>query len=293
MSILCIGQACWDLVFTMDSHPGPDEKTIASHLISCGGGPAANAAVAIRRLGHASAFLGYLGQDPLSQLHFRELESEGVITQYVIIGDVPAPVSTILVNKDGKRAVINYNGNTGFLDKSPHELDEIKPELIIFDGHAPIISNVIARQAKSMHIPMVLDAGSVHKGTLDLIHQVDHVVASEIFSRTFTGTSSAEKAAAIIAEICPRVVITMGEKGLVWKMDGSKGNLPAYSIQPVDSTGAGDAFHGAYCFGLIKQMKTEDLLSFASAAGALCCGRLGARPGLPTRSEIAAFLSSQ
>ncbi|MDD4933727.1 MAG: PfkB family carbohydrate kinase, partial [Methylacidiphilaceae bacterium] len=85
------------------------------------------------------------------------------------------------------------------------------------------------------------------------------------------------------------VVITLGEQGLVWSCEGKRGRLSAFRVRCVDSTGAGDAFHGAFALGVARRMAWEDLLAFASAAGALACTRLGARAGLPTADEVDAL----
>jgi sugar/nucleoside kinase (ribokinase family) len=87
------------------------------------------------------------------------------------------------------------------------------------------------------------------------------------------------------------VVITMGDQGLLWAKDGKSGSLDAFKVNAIDSTGAGDAFHGAFAFGIARGMGWHELLRFASAAGALTCTRLGARAGLPIAPEVAALMN--
>jgi sulfofructose kinase len=87
------------------------------------------------------------------------------------------------------------------------------------------------------------------------------------------------------------VVITLGAQGLIWRREGSEGKLPAPSVQAVDTTGAGDAFHGAYAAGLARDLPWETLLRMASVAGAACCEVLGARPGLPSAQRVEALLA--
>ena len=123
--------------------------------------------------------------------------------------------------------------------------------------------------------------------------RVDYLVCSEKFARQWLGADQPERAVQRLADIAPAVVITLGERGLIWRMAGEAGRLPAFPIQPVDTTGAGDAFHGAFAAGLAAGLEWPELLRYASAAGAACCEILGARPGLPDVARLNRwFLSS-
>ena len=132
-------------------------------------------------------------------------------------------------------------------------------------------------------IPTVLDAGSVHEGTLALMERVDYLVCSEKFARQFAGDE--ETALARLAEVSPAVVITLGEKGLIWRRGQERGVLPAFPVNAIDTTGAGDAFHGAFAAAVSLRMNWLDVLRYASAAGSLCCTKIGARSGLPSQEE--------
>ena len=93
-----------------------------------------------------------------------------------------------------------------------------------------------------------------------------------------------------LAQIARCVIVTLGERGLIWQRGEDTGNLPAFAVNVVDTTGAGDAFHGALAAGVAQGMDWLDLLRFASAAGALCCTKHGARIGIPTLAEVQALL---
>lgn len=283
--VLCVGHASYDLIFSVDRHPGADEKTVANNLLSCGGGPAANAAVCVAKLGLKSAFAGYLGRDLYGDKHIQELADVGVDTQWVIRGDSPTPLSTILVKPDGKRCLINYKGDTQALPADALELAEILAKVVLFDGHEPFISVPLAEKARQVGIPTVLDAGSVHDGTLALLDRVDYLVCSEKFAGQYAGGE--QPALNRLAELAPVVVITLGEKGLIWRRGGEQGALPAYPVTAIDTTGAGDAFHGAFAAGLAAGLDWQALLRYASAAGSLCCTQMGARLGLPSREQHA------
>jgi sulfofructose kinase len=290
VDVLCVGHASYDLVFAVDHHPGADEKTFAEKLISCGGGPAANAAVTVSRLGLKSAFAGYLGNDFWGQRHLEEFSQAAVNTELIIRGDSPTPLSAILVKPDGKRTVVNHKGDTPPLPADSFDLARWHPQVILFDGHELEVSLALIKAIKGRRILTVLDAGSVHRGSLKLLEQVDYLVASQKFARECTGKEDPQQAALKLGQHSPAVVITLGQAGLVWKNEDGSGSLPAFSIDAVDTTGAGDAFHGAFAAGLAAGKPWNDLLACASAVGALCCTKYGARPAIPKAQDLAAFL---
>ena len=290
VDVLCVGHASYDLVFAVDHHPDADEKTFAEKFIGCGGGPAANAAVTVSRLGFHAAFAGYLGNDAFGRRHLAELRREAVNTDLLVRSDSPTPLSAILVKPDGRRTVVNYRGATPPLPAGSINFAGWHPQVILFDGHEPEVSLALMQTIKGRGISTVLDAGSVHRGTLDLLEQVDYVVASQKFARQYTGKADPQQAALKLGQPGSAVVITLGEAGLVWKTADSTGALPAFSVDAVDTTGAGDAFHGAFAAGLASGKPWKDLLTYASAVGALCCTRYGARPAVPTAKEVCGFL---
>jgi sulfofructose kinase len=290
IDVLCVGHACYDLVFSVPHHPHENEKMFATGLMGCGGGPAANAAVAVSLLGLKSAFSGYLGQDIYGDKHHQELLDYGVYRDLIARGDLPTPLSTVLVKPDGNRALINYKADTQPLAAEQLDFSALRPKVMLFDGHEPYLSMALASQARKDGIPSVLDAGSLHDGTLALIGQVDYVVCSEKFGQQFTGNP--EKTLARLARVAPVVVITLGDKGLIWQHGSSTGALPAFPIEVVDTTGAGDAFHGAFAAALAFGMDWLETLRYASAAGAYCCTKKGARLGLPTHADLVALLAA-
>jgi sulfofructose kinase len=289
VDVLCVGHASYDLIFSVSRHPGADEKIVADSLLSCGGGPAANAAVCVAKLGLTSAFAGYLGRDLYGDKHCREFNDYGVDTQLVVRGVFPTPLSTILVKPDGKRCLINYKGDTQALPADALNLSCVPAKAVLFDGHEPAISLPLADKARRANIPTVLDAGSVHQGTLALMSRVDYLVCSEKFAVQYAGDE--RKALSRLAELAPNVVVTLGERGLIWQRGNEQGVVPAFPVAAVDTTGAGDAFHGAFAAALAAGMEWRMLLQYASAAGALCCMQMGARLGLPGREEHALLVN--
>lgn len=289
VDVLCVGHASYDLIFSVSHHPGADEKIVADSLLGCGGGPAANAAVCVAKLGLSSAFAGYLGRDLYGDKHVQEFNDYGVSTQLIARGVSPTPLSAILVKPDGKRCLINYKGDTQALSADAPDFNAVSAKVMLFDGHEPLISFPFAEKARQANIPIILDAGSVHQGTLALMSHVDYLVCSEKFAIQFAGNE--HQALSQLAERAPVVVITLGERGLIWRRGNEQGALPAYPITAIDTTGAGDAFHGAFAAALAVDMEWQTLLRYASAAGALCCMRMGARLGLPSQQEHAVLFN--
>ena len=321
IDVLCVGHASYDLVFQVDHHPGADEKCFAAGLVSCGGGPAANAAVTVARLGGTAAFAGYLGRDAFGAMHFEELVSEGVITDLVVRdqkaaarpaeagapgrGPATTPLSSIIVKPDGKRTVVTYNGSTPLLEPGEVDFNRVRPRAILFDGHQPAISLPLAMKAMRQKIPAVLDAGSVHKGTTELAPLCGYLVASEKFARDLSKEKDAGKALEYLAKIAPVAVITLGESGLVWaakrrsqdlaaprcgRPEQEGGSMGAFSVDTVDTTGAGDIFHGAFALRIAAGDGLLSALRYASAAAALGCSKMGGRTGIPFRAEVESLL---
>ncbi|MGR9087594.1 MAG: carbohydrate kinase family protein [Gammaproteobacteria bacterium] len=290
IDVLCVGHASYDLVFSVPHHPSEDEKMFARGFTGCGGGPAANAAVGVSRLGLKSAYAGYLGNDLYGEKHLEELLEQGVDTRLVVTGPAPTPISAVLVKPDGTRALINYKSDTRPLAAGDLDFSVISPRAVLFDGHEPHVSVVYCHQLRKQRIPTVLDAGSLHEGTQALMGLVDYLVCSEKFALQIA--ESVDLALTRLAAIAPAVVITLSERGLRWRMGERQGSLPAFSVDSIDSTGAGDAFHGAFAAALSLGMEWANILLYASAAGALCCTKIGARTGLPFKEEHSTLLKS-
>lgn len=292
LDVVCIGHASYDLVFSVPHHPGPDEKCTATGFTACGGGPAANAAVTVARLGRRAAFAGYLGQDLHGQAHLEELIRNGVETR-VCRGDSPTPLSAVLVKPDGQRALVNYRGATRPLLPEAVDLSDLEAKVALFDGHEPHVSCHWLAHFRNPEAATVLDAGSLHQGTRKLMFAVDYLIASRKFAAQWLGRDDPWRVLEELAAKSPAVVITLGEEGLIWQRGSERGEMPAFPVGVVDTTGAGDTFHGAFAAALAEGMAWPESLRFASAAAALCCTRLGARPGIPIRAEVEAFLAER
>ncbi|MEM7127683.1 MAG: PfkB family carbohydrate kinase [Chloroflexota bacterium] len=291
IDVLCVGIACHDIVFDVAHHPGPDEKMKASTLLNCGGGLASNGAVTAARLGAKTAFVGYLGSDIYGDLHLAEFHADGVNTDWVVRGDAPTSLSAIIVKPDGARTIVNHRGESEGACTGLFDLTKLHAKSILIDGHQFEFTKELVDYAKANTIPVVLDADSLNPQSEYLVRVVDYVVASERFAHEYGDGVTAESGLKKLAAVAPNVVVTLGERGVIWQRGKTNGQLDAFFVEAVDTTGAGDAFHGAFAAGLAWQMEWVDLLRYASAVGALCCTRHGGRVGIPTADDVKKFLN--
>lgn len=297
--VLCVGLVCVDLAFDLPHHPGPDEKLRATSRLVSPGGPAAVAAAQIARLGGRVAFAGLLGDetlDPFVPLLRRAFVAEGIDTSALAsVPDWQTPLAAILVKPDASRAVVSHRpppppGFVTQLVKLP------TARVVLADGHRPEWNAALVAHARSLGAPLVLDAGSLTDSTRELAAVADHVVASEACARAALGgrdpaEPSSDLRHALGVRADATIVVTLGPRGLVWRTPGASGSSPAFRIDAVDTTGAGDAFHGAYSLGLARALPFPEILRLASAAGALACLLPGAWPSLASAAAIKTLLT--
>jgi sulfofructose kinase len=162
---------------------------------------------------------------------------------------------------------------------------------VLFDGHQASLALSVAKWAHDNGITTVVDADTYNRGNIALVPVCEYVVASERFAGEFSDAGAPEQGLADMAKVAPNVVVTLGERGLIWQRGEQSGQLDAFDVNVVDTTGAGDTFHGAFAAGVAAGMEWPELLRYASAAGALCCTKQGARIGIPTADAVAALLN--
>lgn len=292
-SVLCVGYACVDVCYKTSKFPEKNKKMLSEDFEVCGGGPASNAAISVRLLGGSSDFLGYVGKDCFGDFHQREMEDAGVGIDLCHRGDLKTPVVCI-ISTNQNRTAIAYRTKDYWMSEIPKNIDLNKYSAVLFDGHQPVISSKILEKCKTLGIPTVLDAGSINGGTLSLVKDVDYAVASEDFARDLCHK---EQIVDILDELVDLrdkkcTVVTLGDKGLVAYKDGKYFQVGAYSVDAVDTTGAGDVFHGCFSY-FVEKSSFKDCLLLSSAAAALSCTRLGARKSIPDLEAVKKLLTDQ
>lgn len=269
---LFIGLTTLDLIYLANSPPSHNQKIVASDYTVAAGGPATNAAVTFSHLGNHTTLLGILGSHPMTQLIREDLHQHKVlITDLAPQLTQPPPVSSIIVSQStGERAVISINAI-----KTPARGDSIPPDIlqgidiVLIDGHQMAVGREIAQQAKVKNIPVVIDGGSWKPGFDQLLPYVDFAICSANFYPP--GCENATDVFAYLHQLgIPHIAITHGDKPIQYHSDNQSGNLEVPQIQTVDTLGAGDIFHGAFCHYILQETFTHALTSAAEVASNAC-----------------------
>ena len=290
IDVLCCGMLVADFSFSLNRRPEVDEKLNSESFMLCSGGPAANAALTVRLLGGLSEIIATTGKDALGKSLLEDLKEDGFSTSTVIQNEKGLNAAAILSIADGSRNVISQKSSFIPLEL-PECLNEFDPKVLLFDGHLPELSlKLIEKFPKAL---TVLDAGSVHKGSMALYRKVDWLIGSKNFALSFSEKPSLREAIRELASICKNTVITDGSSGLLYMQNNKVMQLSAYKVDVIDSNGAGDVFHGAFSYGLAKGFSFIDNLKFASASAAFSCKGRGIRGNIPTATEVLKFIKLQ
>ena len=298
--VVGLGQCCLDALAVSPVYPTEDSKQEADRFLLQGGGPAATALVAVSRLGRSTTLIGRVGDDDLGDQVIAGLVREGINVDHVIIRpDATTQASVIVaVPRTGSRTITWSRGSAEELTaaETPAELIE-QARVIHLDGLMAASSLAAATAARRAGIPVVIDAGTLRPHSLELIEYVDHLVVSEIFGRTLYPDLEPDKAVRRLLDLGPRAaVITCGAKG-AFGLDRSRPDelihQPALTVEVVDTTGAGDAYHGAYIHGLLSGVDLAGRMLLGAAVAAINCTALGGRTALPDRTGLETFLDKR
>jgi len=288
-NVFVTGIAVVDFVFSVDEMPTQAEKYRANNAAVIGGGCAANAAVAIARLGGQATLAARLGSDQLGDLIVADLQKENVQTQFVrrFEGGRSA-FSSIYVDKSGERQIMNFRGaglgsDATWLDSAP------KSDAYLADSRwveGAIKSMELARQHNA---PGVVDAED--PVAPEILKLATHVAFSRQGLSGLTGEEDIAKALLDIdKQFACWVCVTDGADGVYWVNDGQIEHFPAYSVPVKDTLAAGDIWHGAFALGLAEGATERNAIKLASAAAALKCTKHGGREGCPDRPTTEHFL---
>jgi ribokinase len=300
MKVAGLGQCSLDHLLTVDFYPDQDTKTEATEWTVSGGGPVATALVSLSRLGVECDFYGIIGDDDSGSRIRESIISEKVETGGLVIrNDSSSQTAFIVVEKEtGKRTIFWKRPSSESLraeelpDNFPGDVD-----LLLLDGLMLEASLYAAKKARERSIPVMLDAGSLRKGMLELVSVCDYVVSSEVFARELIKTdddSFPEEALKLIKSLGPKTVtVTLGDRGSITSSGSEIFRTPAFGIKVVDTTGAGDVFHGGYIYGLLRGWDIRGVVRFASAFAALKCRRPGGRAGIPSLEEVETLLKKE
>jgi ribokinase len=259
----------------------------------------ATALVSLAKLGVDCSFYGIIGGDEAGEKIIASLQSENIDTGGVLKrADSLSQVAFIAVEKSsGKRTIFwqRPSGKAFMPTELPDDFLD-KADFLLVDGLMSEVSIHAAESANKQTVPVMLDAGRIRSGTLELAALCDYVVGSEEFARELAAGADRfdpEKAIVKMKSFeAKAATVTLGEMGSVSTLGDDVFYSPAFKVDVVDTTGAGDVFHGGYIYGLLQGWEIKEVLRFASAFAALKCRKPGGRAGIPSLKEVENLLKS-
>jgi ribokinase len=292
--VVGVGYTALDYLGIVPHLPEEDHKLEMSGFAVQGGGPTATALVTVRRLGLDSSFLGKVGDDDFGKKMIDELRREGVdLSGVVVEKGGRSQFAFILVDeRTAARTILWTRGSL-----SAFEAEEVDTGIVerarglLIDSLEPGAALAAARAAKTASIPVVIDAGTLRDGVEELLPLCDYIVASENFSKQISGRGHFEALDRLLSYGAEAVVITLGESGCLARTREGLIESPGFKVDAVDTTGAGDVFHGAFIFGVLRGWDIEKICVFSNGVAALKCRRLGGRAGIPDLGEALSFLA--
>ena len=295
-TMIGVGHLCVDILGQMPHYPSENtsNRMLASDIQA--GGGASQAAVAYSRLGGASGFIGYLGEDDHGDFLYNGLVEERVDVQYLQRKKGISSFSFACVSSENaSRTLFNYHQKLPSLDFNDQIISYMKNSRFIHvdTTHHENALNA-ATVARSLGIPVTMDASSMVKDNeknLLLAKSADYFISNSNYPCRLMEDENRERALKQIAQWGQKVVMaTLGERGSMAVIDQEIVYFPAYKIKAVDTTGAGDVFHGAFVRALDLGYDLYETVRFASAVSAIKCMSLGGRTGIPDLNTTLRFI---
>lgn len=300
--VCVVGSMIADLVFRVPRRPAPGETLSGAEFGLFAGGKGFNQAVCARRLGADVTMVGRVGQDHFGDLFLARLVAEGMTTRFVARDDnAGTGVAAPIVSQTGENAIVgapraNMRLTVEQVEAAREEI--AAADVLLLQFEIPAACSILAAEmARAGGTLVQLDPAPAHLGLAnpsDLTERADYVVPNEIEARMLAGTQSVEDwAKARLAAGVKAVVVSLGAAGAVVHDPTGVRAHPAYPVEAVDTTGAGDAFRAGMAVRLVEGAGIDNAVRFANACGALACRVLGAEPSMPSRPAVEEFLSEQ
>ena len=288
-----------DHLVVVPEYPAFDTKIRFTEHRRCAGGQTATAMVALQRLGLKTAYAGRFGSDDEGQFGLASLNEEGVdLESAEVIEGARNQIAFILIDaRNGERTIIwDRDQRLAYkVGEAPMRI-ATRGRVLHLDAHDPYACIPIAKAAREAGIIVSSDIDNAYNGLLELLPLIDILITSRELPHRVTGIAD-ERASLVEMKArfgCSIVGMTMGKRGALLYSEGQFLESPAYQVPGGcrDTTGAGDAFHGGFLYGLLSGEEIETSLKLANATAALKCRKLGARTALPNASELNDLLSS-
>jgi sulfofructose kinase len=290
VEIVGVGLNATDTVIRLPHFPTFNSKVEFRESEVLPGGQVASAMVACSRWGLKVRYVGKIGDDSLGELQKQAMDDAGGEAHWIVAPNCQSQSAYILVDEaTGERTVLWRRDPR--LELLPQEIRKewvTRSKLLHVDGHDCAAAAAAARWARQAHIPVMADLDNLYSGVEALLENVDYAISSREFPARLVGLPDLFISLPRITSRfgCRVAAATLGSAGvLAW--DGSKFHYsPAFEVKPVDTTGAGDIFHAAFAFGLLRGDALPQVLEFSCAAAGLACTGGGARGGIASLDKI-------
>jgi sugar/nucleoside kinase (ribokinase family) len=289
--LLGVGECSLDTQLLVEALPASGGKARVLEWCERPGGQVATAVLAAARLGLRTAYAGALGDDARAEPVLAPLVRAGVdVSGVVRVPGAATRSAVILVERgSGERSVLGFRDERLAAGRDALSLLALDTRLLLLDGSDLALASTLAERARAAGVPVLLDLDAPVEGFERLLAHADFPVVSGEFARAAYG--GVEAALTRLAALGARLpVVTLGARGALAWLDGRPLESPGFAVPVVDSTGAGDAFHGAFAYGLCQGLAPAELLRLANASAALACTARGAQGALPDAQELRALL---
>jgi len=295
--VVTLGLNSIDLLAVVAEYPASNTKQRLQRFARLPGGQMATASAVCARLGWRASYIGVFGDDELGRLSKESLLQQGVD----VGGSWIAPGATnqfavVLVDaRSGDRTVLWDRHPALSMDPAAISRSVVESgRVLIVDCQETAAATAAAQLARAARIPTIIDVERVRPGIGELLQQIDVIIAAQEFPTALTGHEEIGRALETMAREfeAPIVCVTLGEEGSLARVGRREIRTPAFAVDCVDTTGAGDAFRAGFAAGCLHdpQGDVADALAYANAVAALNCRALGARGGMPTSREVEELL---
>jgi len=302
MDIVGLGLAIADIVLRVERMPTWEDPRGLEDFTLADGGPAGTACFVASTFGLETGFVDTAGSDFVADHRRRSLEEAGVDTSRMVLREGPDD-HVVVVWVDAGTGERTFSFRRGFLSQPlrPADLDReyiTSAGILHLDGSHHEAALQAARWMHESGGMVVMDGSATDRpipdGIRGLVSETDYLICGSGFGRQLTGEADLQRAGEATLELGPRVVVqTEGNNGCYTTSRDGHFHTPAFEVEVIDTTGAGDVFHGAYLVGLMKQWELQRTSAFASAVAALHCTVLGNRQGIPSMAEVEALMEDR
>jgi ribokinase len=292
-----VGYTAIDYLGVIPHFPEENLKLELDTLEVQGGGPAATATVTAARLGLSTAFIGKVGGDDRGAMMLMKLNGEGVdVSSAVLEAEALSQFAFIMVDAEtGHRTILWTRGTLTPL--RPEELDMekiVSCRGLLVDTLEPAAAAAAAQKASAAGVKVLIDAGTLREGVREILPHCQYIVASETFAGQISEGRSERVALEEMMKYGPEAaVVTLGERGCVALSEDGYIEEKGFEVDAVDTTGAGDVFHGAFLYAVLREWDIRRCCVFANAVAAMKCRMLGGRTGIPGLGETLEFLGDR